>query len=568
MTARDPALPETAPVSETEEFQVAMTDSVKRDLYGYLRPGEVDHRPPGAEHQLGQYEQGVIALITRSTGEERVTYNVESLVAPKKPDDVFVEDRGLKFSASYRNRAEEQIEYDPRKGLAYFHSHPGWSAYPSSQDLVADKLRLEANHESLRRDRPFAAGIVASKPRRETGEPEWSFRAYEFPRDDEDGDEDDQDEDGDDEPDVTQATAIRILGMHGYEAAREGPYLQKLATAFSARGPAGPGLSTGRVAHDSTLQLWGERGQQRLSGLRVAIVGLGGVGSLLAKQVARLGVGEAVLIDFDHVKEANLNRAYGADPEDARDQRPKVEVARREAERAATAPGFEARAIQGSVIEDTDDEFSALGALLDCDVILNAADPHWVQQILDRVAYAHLIPVVRGGTDLVVDEDSDEVAENAVSTVATAGPGLVCLHCLNVWVTGDLSKGVTRERQPPEDRDDKAGLYARREEGEADDGSEEVRDPSVASTNGLVASLMMERFQALTVGTSTSTFAGRQQYRPATGEMSWLQSQHGNRKVECEDGCGKSSLVALGDYVDLETGKDQFLREDVADAGQ
>jgi len=80
----------------------------------------------------------------------------------------------------------------------------------------------------------------------------------------------------------------------------------------------------------------------------VAIIGCGGVGSLLAEQVARLGVGGAVFVDFDHLKEANLNRAYGATREDAREHALKAEVARNLAEEAATAPGFEARAIKAA----------------------------------------------------------------------------------------------------------------------------------------------------------------------------------------------------------------------------
>lgn len=54
-------------------------------------------------------------------------------------------------------------------------------------------------------------------------------------------------------------------------------------------------------------------------------------------------------VDFDHLKEANLNRAYTR--EDAREHVLKVEVARDIAEEAATAPGFEDRAVQGSIVE-------------------------------------------------------------------------------------------------------------------------------------------------------------------------------------------------------------------------
>ncbi|AEH39284.1 ThiF family adenylyltransferase [Halopiger xanaduensis] len=551
MSGRDDALPESYPIREAEEFHVAITQDVKQTLYGHLRPEYADREPEGSEYQPDRYEQGVIATLTRSTGDSRVTYIVEDVIPPETDDDVHIRDGSLKLSPAYRARAKDTIEHDPRKGIAYFHSHPGWSAYPSKPDLEADPMRLESDAEFLGADRPFGAGIIASRPRRETVEPEWSFRAYDFT--------------AGTPPQRTEATAIRVLGASPIERVRDGPYLEKLSTAFSAQGPAGPGLGTGTVAHDSTLELWGERGQARLSGIRVAVVGCGGVGSLLAEQVARLGVGGAVFVDFDHLKEANLNRAYGASPEDARSNVRKAELARDIAEKAATAPGFQARAVHGSVVERGNDDYSALGALLDCDVILNAADPHWVQKVIDRLAYAHLIPVISGGTHLRVNEETDELASGARSTVETAGPGLACLHCLEAWKQGDRSSGVVRDRQPPRDRADNGGLYVQREPGEADDGSDELRDPSVVTTNGMVASLMMERFHALIVGTSTSTFAGRQIYRPSTGEMKWLTTD-GNRRTRCKDDCEKARTVGLGDYVDLDTGEDPDLRVENPDA--
>jgi tRNA A37 threonylcarbamoyladenosine dehydratase len=46
--------------------------------------------------------------------------------------------------------------------------------------------------------------------------------------------------------------------------------------------------------------------------LRVAVVGLGGVGSWTVEALARHGVAELTLIDFDHVAESNINRQVQA----------------------------------------------------------------------------------------------------------------------------------------------------------------------------------------------------------------------------------------------------------------
>lgn len=59
-------------------------------------------------------------------------------------------------------------------------------------------------------------------------------------------------------------------------------------------------------------RLYGDAGYARLRAARVAIVGLGGVGSWAAEALARSGVAELVLVDLDHVAESNINRQVQA----------------------------------------------------------------------------------------------------------------------------------------------------------------------------------------------------------------------------------------------------------------
>jgi tRNA threonylcarbamoyladenosine dehydratase len=59
-------------------------------------------------------------------------------------------------------------------------------------------------------------------------------------------------------------------------------------------------------------RLYGDAGYRRLRGLRVAIVGVGGVGSWAAEALARCGVQALTLIDLDHVSESNINRQVQA----------------------------------------------------------------------------------------------------------------------------------------------------------------------------------------------------------------------------------------------------------------
>jgi tRNA threonylcarbamoyladenosine dehydratase len=59
-------------------------------------------------------------------------------------------------------------------------------------------------------------------------------------------------------------------------------------------------------------RLYGDTGYARLRAARVAVVGLGGVGSWAAEALARCGVAALVLIDLDHVAESNINRQVQA----------------------------------------------------------------------------------------------------------------------------------------------------------------------------------------------------------------------------------------------------------------
>lgn len=541
---RDPALPEVRPLHSADDFQFALTEHQRDQLYGYLFPeDESTLNPEGSNLQSNQYERGVIGVITESTGRTRTTYLLHHLIPPETEDDVFTENRGrgerLFFGGPYKARAMMEAEDVRGGGLIYFHSHPGWSAYPSNADLDADRDRLHDAATNIQRSNehiPLAAGIVAQRKQRETGTREWSIRGYDFSGEEK-------------KTDVTpvSASSIRVVG----------PSFQKLTTAHSSSSGRGDGSHNLRQ-QDSTLELWGERGQKVLAGLTVGVVGCGGVGSLLAEQVARLGVGEAVFVDFDRIKPANLNRAYGATQKDAENQEYKSDVARRESNRSATARGFESRSVVGSIVEDDLEEYSALGDILDYDIILNAADHHWARMVLDNVSRAHLIPVIDGGTDLRISEQRRGLAPGASSEINVTAPEHPCLECMGAWMWGTREEGVNREQRPPEDRGAEEEIYVHAPDSE----DEGPRAPSVVTTNGVVASLMMERFTALVLGTTEETVIGGQRYLPAFGTVVWREDNQ-DRIVSCDDSCNRANLTGCGDGAELQTGTDHDLRQEL-----
>ncbi|MCI4431711.1 MAG: tRNA threonylcarbamoyladenosine dehydratase [Burkholderiales bacterium] len=87
---------------------------------------------------------------------------------------------------------------------------------------------------------------------------------------------------------------------------------------FHVSGLAERSTSGPRVAPDlqrrfaGLRRLYGDAGYAKIRAARIAIIGVGGVGSWAAEALARCGVAALTLIDLDHVSESNVNRQVQA----------------------------------------------------------------------------------------------------------------------------------------------------------------------------------------------------------------------------------------------------------------
>jgi molybdopterin/thiamine biosynthesis adenylyltransferase len=79
-----------------------------------------------------------------------------------------------------------------------------------------------------------------------------------------------------------------------------------------------------RYSRQTLFKPIGEEGQRRLATARVAIVGCGATGSVVASLLARAGVGTLRIIDRDYVEPSNLQRQALFDEADAAESMPKA----------------------------------------------------------------------------------------------------------------------------------------------------------------------------------------------------------------------------------------------------
>ncbi|MEY4429464.1 MAG: hypothetical protein RLZZ182_2153 [Pseudomonadota bacterium] len=137
-------------------------------------------------------------------------------------------------------------------------------------------------------------------------------------------------------------------------------------------------------------RLYGAVAYERLRTLRLAVIGVGGVGSWAAEALARSGVATLVLIDMDHVAESNINRQIQALTGTV--GQAKIEALRDRI--AQIHPGCEVVLVDDFVDEDN------VASLLDqgpLDGVIDCCDQVRAKAALAAWGIAHGVPVVTVG---------------------------------------------------------------------------------------------------------------------------------------------------------------------------
>ena len=231
---------------------------------------------------------------------------------------------------------------------------------------------------------------------------------------------------------------------------------------------------TADARYNRHMALFGAAGQERIAATCAAIVGLGGLGSHVAQQLAYLGVVDFILIDADRLETSNLNRLIGAAPADVGAD--KVEVAARTIQ--AVQP--EAKIVQAAA------QFQAresAGELARADMLFGCVDNDVARLELVRSASEHGLPYIDLASDVT---DTGEFG----GRILFAKDGERCLSCAGELDQHVLARAQMTDHQRAADDEiygiDRAALG---------DGG-----PAVVSVNGVVASLAVTEFMVWRTG--------------------------------------------------------------------
>jgi ThiF family len=130
---------------------------------------------------------------------------------------------------------------------------------------------------------------------------------------------------------------------------------------------------------DRQRRALGSSGNAVLRGLRVGIVGVGGLGAPLAETLARMGLGSLTLVDDDLLELSNVRRVFAVTRDDAELARPKVDAVAAGLRRLGL--GTSVCAVHGDVRDPQIQQ-----QLLNCDVLFSATDTHSSRAAMTELA--------------------------------------------------------------------------------------------------------------------------------------------------------------------------------------
>lgn len=450
-------------------FSVVMTDEVHQKLFVHLIRED-------------EQEDLCFATYVPSSGANRSTGIVSQIILPGEDERIVHGNVG--FLPNYFERVLK-IAAERKEGIAFLHSHPssGWQGM-SEDDIIAE-TRMSPSVMGLT-GFPLVGLTLGT-------DGAWSGRFWI------------KDEKEKRKYNRNWCDAVRVIG-------------KKLSITYNDY-LLPPIFDSAKQLR--TISAWGGKTQEDLSRLKIGIVGLGSVGSIVAEILARTGIANFTLIDFDAVEEKNLDRLTNVFKEDI--GRAKVLAVADGIRKSATAPKIKITSCEYSICEKQGFETA-----LDCDIIFSCVDRPWPRQVLNFIAYAHLIPVIDGGILVRTNKVNTSII-GADWKAQTVGYKRACLECLGQYKTENAVLEISGKLDDPEYIKglDKSKFLDAHE--------------NVFAFSSHLASMEVLQLLTLFIAPSGINDVGQQLYHFVLGTMDVDSSK------ECNENCFFQSTVSRGD---------------------
>lgn len=223
---------------------------------------------------------------------------------------------------------------------------------------------------------------------------------------------------------------------------------------------------------DRNVRFFGKDGQAKIRAAKVALVGAGGLGSIVGQELAYLGVGELCPIDDEELDDSNRNRYVSARACDPIPGSRKVDLMERMIKEID--PSIIVTKVHGPLISER-----AFLEIRTADYVFGCVDNDGARLVLTELCAAYGRPLI----DLASDVESQEKLRYG-GRVCVAWGGDGCPVCMGAI---DMS-AAQRDLANPNVRKDVEAIYG------VDRELLGALGPSVIAVNGVVASLGVTEF--------------------------------------------------------------------------
>ncbi len=451
-------------------------------------------RPCGREHHL-------FGILGRS-GE---AFTVERLLIPRD-EDYDVRSAGyVSLSQEFVLRVLRTFESQKGAGLLDLHSHPFQERASFSSTDLTFYGRMLAHVMDRVPGSELVTGVMGTE---ESG---FTLRAHgEFER-------------GGDVHGL-KAEAGRLIPQIEVVGRTGTRIIRSWRSAAGDQAPAAErteGADSWDEAYERNAQIRTEEENRRVAAAKVVIIGAGGIGSEMARQVALLGVRHLTIVDGDRIEQLNLNRLLWASAEDA--GRYKVDRLAEELERHD--PQRRVHAVRSHFPSS-----KAVRAVEEADLVLVGVDSDRARFDVLRLCVRHLRPAVDAGTAVYLDE-AGERDELRAGHVWLYLPGAQrCWLDMGLDGPGLWDPGLIRARR-------NAG-YVVDEEGGASPGS-------VQTLNTLMAALAVQAAEQILMGRDPGAEMMQVAVDTSGPMKSSVRSMRIAREPECPL-CGENGFEGAG----------------------